>query len=179
LYKRQIGPSVATVRRGIVPSCTMFQQHGAGCLLIFFFFFAIKPAKKFLNLRNQTVYHQVHKSPSLDSVLSYAYFNPVPTLYTNLPKGLFPPGFTTKIMCAFIFCLPSRPALWPTQPPIQWVPGALSLGVKRQGREADHSPPSSAEVKECVDLYLHSPIRLHGLVLSLKKHRDNFIFTCT
>jgi hypothetical protein len=25
------------------------------------------------------------------------------------------------------------------------------------GREADHSPQSSAEVKECVDLYLHSP----------------------
>jgi hypothetical protein len=24
-------------------------------------------------------------------------------------------------------------------------------GVKRPGREADHSPPSSAEVKECVD----------------------------
>jgi hypothetical protein len=35
----------------------------------------------------------------------------------------------------------------PTQPPIQWVPGALSPGVKRQGREADHSLPSSAEVK--------------------------------
>jgi len=33
------------------------------------------------------------------------------------------------------------------QPPIQWVPVALSLGVKRLGREADHSPPSSAEVK--------------------------------
>jgi hypothetical protein len=31
---------------------------------------------------------------------------------------------------------------------IQWVPGALSLGVKGPGREADHSPPSSAEVKE-------------------------------
>jgi hypothetical protein len=44
----------------------------------------------------------------------------------------------------------------PTQPPIQWVPGALSLGVKRPGREADHSPPSSAEVKEWVELYLHS-----------------------
>jgi hypothetical protein len=27
-------------------------------------------------------------------------------------------------------------------------PGALSLGVKRSGREADHSPPSNAEVKE-------------------------------
>jgi hypothetical protein len=34
---------------------------------------------------------------------------------------------------------------------------ALSLGVKRPGREADHSPPSSGEVKECVELYLHSP----------------------
>jgi hypothetical protein len=30
---------------------------------------------------------------------------------------------------------------------VQWVPGALSLGVKRPGREADYSPPSSAEVK--------------------------------
>jgi hypothetical protein len=29
-------------------------------------------------------------------------------------------------------------------------------GVKRPGREADHSPPSSAEAKECVKLYLHS-----------------------
>jgi hypothetical protein len=34
----------------------------------------------------------------------------------------------------------------PTQPPIQLVPGALSLGVKRLGCEADHSPPTSAEV---------------------------------
>jgi hypothetical protein len=45
----------------------------------------------------------------------------------------------------------------PTQPPIQWVPGALSLGVKWPVREAYHSPPSSAEVKEKVELYLHSP----------------------
>jgi hypothetical protein len=42
-------------------------------------------------------------------------------------------------------------------PPIEWVIGALSLWVKRLGREADHSPPSRAEVKECVELYLHSP----------------------
>jgi hypothetical protein len=34
---------------------------------------------------------------------------------------------------------------------------ALFLGVKRSGREADHSPSSSAEVKECVELYFHSP----------------------
>jgi hypothetical protein len=47
-----------------------------------------------------------------------------------------------------------------------WVQGALSLGVKRPENEANHSPPSSAEVKECVELYFHSPIRLHGVVLS-------------
>jgi hypothetical protein len=41
----------------------------------------------------------------------------------------------------------SKTALGPTQPPIQWVPAALSLGLKRPGREADHSPPSSSEVK--------------------------------
>jgi hypothetical protein len=35
---------------------------------------------------------------------------------------------------------------------IQWVPRALSLGLKRPGRESDHSPPFSAEVKECVEL---------------------------
>jgi hypothetical protein len=37
----------------------------------------------------------------------------------------------------------STPALGPTQPPMQWVPG-----VNRPGREVNHSPPSSAEVKE-------------------------------
>jgi hypothetical protein len=48
----------------------------------------------------------------------------------------------------FIFTSASRTALGPTQPPIQFVPGALSLGAKRLWREANHSPPSSAEVKE-------------------------------
>jgi hypothetical protein len=39
------------------------------------------------------------------------------------------------------------------------VLGALSLGIKRPGREDDHSPPSSAEVRECAELHLHSPNR--------------------
>jgi hypothetical protein len=64
-------------------------------------------------------------------------------------------------------------ALGPTQPPIQWVLEALSLGVKRPGREADHSPPSSAEVKEWVELYLHSPNTSSWRGAQLK-HRDNF-----
>jgi hypothetical protein len=40
----------------------------------------------------------------------------------------------------------SRLALGPTQPHIKYIPGALFLVVKRLGREAEHSPPSSAEV---------------------------------
>jgi hypothetical protein len=58
----------------------------------------------------------------------------------------------------------------------QWVPGALSLGVKRPGREADHSPPSSADVKEWVELYLHSSKTPSWRGAQLK-HRDHFTFT--
>jgi len=47
----------------------------------------------------------------------------------------------------FLFTTASRTALGLTQPPIQWAPGALSLGVKRPGRKADHSSPSTDEVK--------------------------------
>jgi hypothetical protein len=38
----------------------------------------------------------------------------------------------------------------------------VSLGVKRQEREADHSPPSTVEVKYGV----HSPIYIHEIVLN-------------
>jgi hypothetical protein len=46
----------------------------------------------------------------------------------------------------FLFAAAYGQALGPTQPPIQWVPGVLSPGIKRPGREADHSPASSVEV---------------------------------
>jgi hypothetical protein len=57
----------------------------------------------------------------------------------------------------FSFATASRMTLGPTQPPIQWVPGALSLGVKRPGSEADHSHPPSAEVNAWAELYIYSP----------------------
>jgi hypothetical protein len=41
----------------------------------------------------------------------------------------------------------SRPALRPTQPPVKWVPWVLSRDKARPARDADHSPTSSAEVK--------------------------------
>jgi hypothetical protein len=40
----------------------------------------------------------------------------------------------------------------------QWVPE-----VKRPGREADHSPPCSAEVKNA---WSYTSVRLHGVMLS-------------
>jgi hypothetical protein len=60
-------------------------------------------------------------------------------------------GFDSRrVLGTFLLTTASRTALGPTQPPIQWVPGALSRGggVKRSRRESDHSSPSSAEVKE-------------------------------
>jgi hypothetical protein len=47
----------------------------------------------------------------------------------------------------FLYSTVSGPALWPIQPPIKRVPGALFAGAKQPGREADRSPTSSAEVK--------------------------------
>jgi hypothetical protein len=47
----------------------------------------------------------------------------------------------------FLFYMTSRPALGPTQLPVQWVTVAVYPGIKRQGREADHLSPSSVEVK--------------------------------
>jgi hypothetical protein len=60
-------------------------------------------------------------------------------------------------MGIFLFTTACRTTLGPTQPPIQWVLGAPSLGLKRLGREADHSPLSSTEFKEWVELYLQYP----------------------
>jgi hypothetical protein len=47
-----------------------------------------------------------------------------------------------------LFSTSSRPSLGSTQLPIQWVPRAFSPRVKLQGREADHSLQTSAEVKK-------------------------------
>jgi hypothetical protein len=78
-----------------------------------------------------------------------------------------------------IFCsqTSSRPALGPTQPPIQGVPRALSSGVKRPWREFDHSLPTSAEVKK-IWIYTTTPQYIF-MGWCLIKHRENFTLPLT
>jgi hypothetical protein len=79
----------------------------------------------------------------------------------------------------FLFTTMSRTALGPTQPPLQWVLGAVSLEIKWRGHEADNSPPSSTEVKECLELYLHSPNMVSWHCAYLKKVQGQlYLSTC-
>jgi hypothetical protein len=83
------------------------------------------------------------------------------------------------------FLQPFRTALGPTQPPVQWVPG-VPQRVKRLGCSVYHPPPSSAEVKEEVELYLYStglswPFTGRTLLLSLLEESQTHIptYLCT
>jgi hypothetical protein len=100
---------------------------------------------------------------------------PSTLLYPNYIAFMY---YTHTLLGIFLFTTASRTALGSTQPPTQWVPGDFSLGVEQPGRKADHSPPSSAEIKEWVGLYFHSPNTptWRGALL---KHRDIFTFTFT
>jgi len=63
-----------------------------------------------------------------------------------------------------------RLALWPTQPPVQWEPDFFP-GVKQSEREADQSPPSSADVRDVPPFSQYV-----FMALCLVKRRD-IIFT--
>jgi len=60
----------------------------------------------------------------------------------------------------------SRSALGPTQPHVKWISGALSQGVKWPGCEPDHSPPSSAEIKNVWGYTFIPPARHYGMVFN-------------
>jgi hypothetical protein len=57
----------------------------------------------------------------------------------------------------FLFVTTSRPVLGSIQLPPQRVPKVFSPGTKRPRREADHSLPSSAEVKDVLGYTSTSP----------------------
>jgi hypothetical protein len=61
----------------------------------------------------------------------------------------------------------------PIQPPIVWVLWALSSGGKAAGREADHSLPSSAEVK---NVWSYTPVPRYVFVAWCSvKNRHNVV----
>jgi hypothetical protein len=94
-------------------------------------------------------------------------------VFSSYSGGFWAPklGFDFRVGTVFKFSIASTKALEPTQSPIKLVADAVSLGVKRQGREADHSPPSSADVKN-VGALRRLSIGLHGTV----KKRDSFLY---
>jgi hypothetical protein len=84
-------------------------------------------------------------------------------------------GIAQLVKRRAIFSTMSRPSLGTTQSPTQWVSGAFSLGLKRLKREADHSPPSSAEVKN-VDTIPSIPHMSLCVVAQLINHMADVIF---
>jgi hypothetical protein len=68
--------------------------------------------------------------------------------------GMNGPGIESRWRRDFL--RPSRAALGPTQHPIKRVMGLFSE-VQGPGCGAHHPPPSSAEVKERVELYIYLP----------------------
>jgi hypothetical protein len=76
----------------------------------------------------------------------------------------------------FLFTTASRTALAPTQPPIQWVLGALSLGESGRGVKLTthlHLVPRS---KNAWSYTSAPPIRFRGVVLSWKKAKRQLYF---
>jgi hypothetical protein len=109
--------------------------------------------------------HKQSRGSSVGIVLGYGLDN-------RGSRVRFPAG-----LGIFLFTTASRTALGPTHPPIQWVPfRAVSLGVKRPGREADHSPPSSAEVKD-VWSYTSTPLYAFMAWCSVKRSTGTTLHT--
>jgi hypothetical protein len=64
----------------------------------------------------------------------------------------------------FFFVSASRPALGPTQPPIQWVPGVLSPKVKRgRGMTLTTHPHLVPRLRMSRSYTSSPPMRLHGV----------------
>jgi hypothetical protein len=68
----------------------------------------------------------------------------------------------------FLFTKASRPSLGPTQPPVQWVLGALPLGVKRPDVKLTTHLHLVSRSKNMWSYTSALPIRLHGVMLSFK-----------
>jgi hypothetical protein len=91
-------------------------------------YFVIDSVRKFLDTPSYDPGIPLHTHTHILAPTS----EPTPVRFSSPPRPDRPWGLTSLL--------------------IQWAPGEIS-----PRSEADHSPPSSAEVKECVELYFHSP----------------------
>jgi hypothetical protein len=77
------------------------------------------------------------------------------------------PGFDSRQGWDCFWAATSRSGLQSTPPTTQWVPRDLYLGIKRPGCEGDHSPPSTAEVKDALSYTSTPSYCFHGVFLTL------------
>jgi hypothetical protein len=123
-------------------------------LFSFFFFFCFFPFLIYFNFI--LLFHSF-----LLSIIFYSFFGIFLIFFSSRDSvvgiatgyGLDDRGVGVRIpVGSRIFSSPRGPD-WLS---IRWVPVALSPGVKRPGHEADHSPPTSAEVKK-IWIYKSTP----------------------
>jgi hypothetical protein len=118
--------------------------------------------------------------PKVHPVASYVSFLVFPSILSFLQKAVLRQDMTNPVGLTSVCCLSDtfrlldssqyfftahtvgpnyllHPCSSTTQPPTQWVPGSFP-GVKRPVCAVDRPPtPSSAEVKEGVEVHLYSP----------------------
>jgi hypothetical protein len=104
-------------------------------------FFSSSSVRPFFHPSKSCTFLKIHSNCLAYDLISRFVETKIPVLYEMDLKN------SLKHSLLLLLLLLSGSDLEPTQPPIQRVPGVLSLAVKRPGREADHSPPPSAEVK--------------------------------
>jgi hypothetical protein len=139
-------------------------------------------------LCNQKRYYGVFKSPALGFILRHKMpFQVRKPYFVKIHFNIILPSIRGGGMSQSVQRLGYGLDVWGSifgksweffssqpRPDRLWGPPSLlskgktgsSPGGKVAGRETDHSPPSASEVNECVEVYLHSPIRLHGVVIS-------------
>jgi hypothetical protein len=94
-------------------------------------------------LQNLGLRHRTVKSSGLRRFLSLSV---TVRIRIGRPENRLPISFVTQI-CPISTA--SETALEPTLPPIQWLPGIFSPGIKWPECQSGHSPASSAKIKEC------------------------------
>jgi hypothetical protein len=111
-------------------------------------------------------FHTAFVAFAFDSNLSFTSFDKEPewrSRYSDRLRARRPNGrsLSPGSVKNFLFSTSSRKALGFTQPSIQWVPGDISPGVKRQGNEANHSPTATAEVK---NMWIYTSTPPHAFI---------------